>query len=742
MDNTYTTFKIHPSIGIARLGNTDEDFYLCPEQPGTLPIACDETGQEKTDKDGNLIRVSSFKSSDNLSQIKKQAARFKVFAYESENDSEAKEIKIGGTYSFIFQTAVTAPTTVQGTVTDIDWTVHLANKKSSWYEFQETNGMHGYSKKHPLRNPKVKHPDLRRQLITDPGPLTVNLKNSTGHFAKYGSETKKKDKSKYQKLKYPQTFPPSDIKPNPIDTLGSLIVNMQGKNQRLIVLGGNGNSGSTKTPVISNFVNNDGWFDDISDGPVTASIQYTFTEITYDGGKEVKKKVKGSMDVQVPAWVVVGYPRYVPEMEDMITMDEKMYDSFVRKMAYDPQVFGVAPFDKASNSPKTHEELEIWRNEAHYNPNYYPKYYKEVWPMFSRPDDYKYTYNFDYFGGGDPHNRGTGGNLDKTALGIPPEQGNDPNCRLRSFILGIMRKTDELNNYEVGGDYNPTSAKPKLMPMLCGNNPLSNTSPQKFLSMTETQLFFLKQWAEGKFVNEGKEWSGNDKNYENPWVKPPTTGVGIDRGVLSNVLGGAFCPGGELSWIVDNLAIYSEPYRIKHANYMAGALSIPEPIASKDGSTAPDLAKGLEPGDLTKYIGIPWQADFHECTYQDINTTYEGWNNLYPESIGDPTEEKVAYNIPWWPAHRPVVVQKQTIVKGVANYSQVYWASGIPANNAGDLQMVEAWKDLGFLIISKDLDSNRVFYQIERNDEALGEPINPGEKQLGQSFGKSNQDNK
>ena len=40
--------------------------------------------------------------------------------------------------------------------------------------------------------------------------------------------------------------------------------------------------------VISSFVNNDGWFDDISDGPVTASIEYTFMDITYNGDTEIK----------------------------------------------------------------------------------------------------------------------------------------------------------------------------------------------------------------------------------------------------------------------------------------------------------------------------------------------------------------------------------------------------------------------------------------------------------------------
>lgn len=729
MSTSYTTFKIHPSIGIARLGNSDQ-FYIAPEQPGTLPIACDNAGKETIDENGNPVRVSSFKEDNDLSKIKKQAARFRVFAYDDDKDENGKEIVVGGKYNFIYQTAVSAPRIVEGTVTDIDWTVHLANKKASWYEFQETNGQHGYAPDHPLRNPEVNQPDLRRQLIIDPGPVTVNLKNNQGAFAKFGSESKKNDNSKNKKVAYPQTFPPADIQPNSIETLGSLMVNEQNKNIRLLVLGGNGNSGSTKTPVIKNFVNNDGWFDDTSDGPVTAKIEYTFINITYDGDKEIKTKTKATMDVQIPAWVVVGYPRYAPEMEDMITMDETMYDIFVRNFAYNPQLFGVPPYDIASNSPKTKEEFDIWKNAARYNPDYYPKFFKDIWPMFRRPyEQTTFSMVFDPSDGGDPHNRGTGGNLSKEALSQPPTSEGDPNFGLRQRVMGIMRKTSQTNDYMVEGN-NKSANKPRLMPMLCGNNPLTNTSPDKFLSMRPTQLFFLRQWAAGKFVNECEEWGESNTNCPNPWALPPKTGIEIDRGVLGNAVGGAFCPGAEMTWIMKNPAIYSAPYRIKQASYVPGNLSIPQPIAAIDGSNAPDLQKGLEPGDLTKYIGVPWQADFHECTDQNVNVTYENWNNIYPDSTGDPVQQQVAYNIPWWPAHRPIVVNE------TLNGSQVYWASGIPDNNAGDLQMVQAWKDLGFLIASGE-DNDRQFYQIERNNDALGAPVQPGNRILDQNTTRS-----
>ena len=61
--SSFNTFKIHPAIGIARLGNTDDNFYLAPEQPSALPIACDENGKEQKDAQGNPVRISSFKDS-------------------------------------------------------------------------------------------------------------------------------------------------------------------------------------------------------------------------------------------------------------------------------------------------------------------------------------------------------------------------------------------------------------------------------------------------------------------------------------------------------------------------------------------------------------------------------------------------------------------------------------------------------------------------------------------------------
>src|SRR5271166_2189081 len=104
-----------------------------------------------------------------------------------------------------------------------------------------------------------------------------------------------------------------------------------------------------------------------------------------------------------------------------------------------------------------------------------------------------------------------------------------------------------------------------LMPLLCGDNPLTNTAPSKFLRLTDYQLFILKQWADGNFIDDrALGWLPPDYSPFLPYpTTPPATGRALDRGILANVLGGSFCPGGEFGWIMRNPSAYWEPYRIK-----------------------------------------------------------------------------------------------------------------------------------------------------------------------------------
>jgi hypothetical protein len=77
------TYKIHPGIGIARLGNSDSEFYLAPETPAGLPQECDANGNPRFGPDGTTpVLVTTFR--DRQGRIKRQAARFQVFVYDEQ----------------------------------------------------------------------------------------------------------------------------------------------------------------------------------------------------------------------------------------------------------------------------------------------------------------------------------------------------------------------------------------------------------------------------------------------------------------------------------------------------------------------------------------------------------------------------------------------------------------------------------------------------------------------------------
>ena len=95
--------KIHPAIGIARLGNSPDEFFIGPESPGV-----------------HARPRGGFR--DSHGRIKRQAARFRLFAYDHKG-------KVLGEI-----TAADA---------QIEWTVHLANTKAEWKQFDGLKSQRG-----------------------------------------------------------------------------------------------------------------------------------------------------------------------------------------------------------------------------------------------------------------------------------------------------------------------------------------------------------------------------------------------------------------------------------------------------------------------------------------------------------------------------------------------------------------------------------------------------------------------
>jgi L-lysine 6-oxidase len=224
--------KIHPSVGVARLGNSTTDICLSPDRIGGLPYDADSYGN----KTGV---ISDFK--DASSRIKRQGQVFKIF---QENGEEL--------------------TLDSPNVANINWTVHLASKKAAWYQYSELQGnlLYGEDNSYecqniPFRNPGKITKKERQTLIIDPGPRSIAGKQQTISFEKADAP-----------VGYPVQYPDASVSYGvPVTTLGDLKTDDSG---RLVVLGGYGNAGGTKP--LTSYGGSSTWHDDISDGSVSCTI--------------------------------------------------------------------------------------------------------------------------------------------------------------------------------------------------------------------------------------------------------------------------------------------------------------------------------------------------------------------------------------------------------------------------------------------------------------------------------------
>lgn len=369
-DDVIVSAAIYPSIGIARVGNSPDEWYFGPEVPDPAPHPAgfyrDATGA-----------------------LKREAARFRVYGLNAQG-LPVREL-----------------TGAEGAT--VEWTAHLANQKSAWYEFQLALDIPEAASAPPSfrRNAQVRD---RASLIIDPGPRSVRGANhgavafDTGHFV---------GKPVY---------------------LGELRTDEAG---RLVVLGGHGKSASCNGAPAVTFANNDGWHDDISDGPVTASVTWNGTPLTV-----------------APAWVVVAPPNYAPQRKSVRTLWDLMRD-----IAY--QLSFLA-------RPKR------------------PSFTTDILPIFERLSGLQWV-NEGFargFGWGSPFDFSDADWKAKMA------DGSDLNKETRRQLYNQFRQ----------GDRDSWSPVPWPWIYGDAMNVPAAKTPRQFTQLTATQLKFLKQWSLGDFI--------------------------------------------------------------------------------------------------------------------------------------------------------------------------------------------------------------------------------------------------
>lgn len=517
------TAGIYPPIGVMRVGNSNDEYFIGPLVSEPLALTDDYAYRDKT------------------GALKRQAAQFRIYGF----NAAGKAIK-----------ELTAENA------NIVWHAHLANQKSSWYQFQmaldipDATGAPASM----LRNINVAD---RNSLIIDGGHQSVSAANvADGHpfIGKFQTETV---------------------------YLGEMRTDEKG---RLIMLGGHGVSKNIDGDIAITFANNEGWYDDISDGPVTVDVEYN----------GVKLKVE-------PAWVICGPPDYAPLQKSVRTMWDLMRD-----VAVDAGMMA---------RPKR------------------PSFTQDILPIFQRMT------NLQWVNAGFGAAFGWGGQFDYTTSKWMVRL-NDPssaNMEMRRTISNNFRR------YEVSG-----AEAPQLWPWMYGDAISIPTlgSVRQHSTLSQLQLSFIDQWVKGDFDADYVDMTGCPHIPapltidQLPVDEQPDM---LTRAAMEFCLADAFHPGCEMTWPMRTAGMYMSPFRLKHAPKTPPVnSSYYGPVMNSDVFTLAKgpLLGGQVAGGITRWMAIPWQTDTASCrdgytsTYDPYVPTF--WPARVPNNILTEEQYKVS----------------------------------------------------------------------------------------------------
>ncbi|KLN63993.1 LodA/GoxA family CTQ-dependent oxidase [Vibrio sp. VPAP30] len=468
-------FRVHPSINFARVGNSKE-YYLAPETAageiidkdtglfGGLPI---KAGSEFTP-----IDESDFRDKDG--NVKRQAARFRLFAYDNDqttypSNDTGREVKIGDTIG-------------GKVIKDIVWQVHVANKKNNNFKITSDNGTpegaeegivaYQNGKTPPIRNAEfgAELQDINRlkALVVDPGPRAISVKKhpeTTLHFDQATPASFVNLNNQIQQesstWRYPKSFPDQNFNDeaykmfNPlgaITSLGEMCIEQD--TGRLIVTGGYGKASGIirngEYPALSDAIDNDYWFDDTSDGPVTATV--------YFEDDTVEQAVHG--------WVVCTDPSYAPQTRNVVSTWDDVYDTWVQNLSLQP-----AMFDKG------------------FNQSYLASFNDDVIPVF-------HAAFLQQWNAAIPEHGIQGHNRMKE---IQPS--DKPSEKIPSFT-SLLRKPSPPGTTNSPDNEDGTRLK---MPLALGD------AMKSFLAVTETQYFLLMQWYGDKYEEKARPMGNGEQ---------------------------------------------------------------------------------------------------------------------------------------------------------------------------------------------------------------------------------------
>jgi hypothetical protein len=475
MPNTIT-YAIYPAIGIARLGASKE-FFIGPE-PDMDEAAYDDIA---------LVRVRRKPLEPSLRDaggaLKRQAVRFRILKLEFNDTGQPVSCR-----------QIDANT---AGVASIAWTVRLANRKAYGRNFLSPG----------TRNSAVTN-DRAKRLILDSGKQTISGPGQSMELSGF-------------------FFEEVEV------VLGEIATDDRG---RLSVVGPEADTGyvlatgerrplSDLTPDdVRNEIDNDHWFDNTGDGPVTARITFS------DGSAPV------DLGGATGAWAIVAPFDFAPEIESFVTLYDIAYQAAVE--------LGKRP-------DPTNEATEFWTH---------------VFPVLRRSRDYRWVNSAAMRG--EMKNRHTtwregSGHTDPALLKeladpahTDPQPGKS-GMSWRGMLMSRLR--DPLKR---------TLPVEPAMPRLHSDDRPDSLNGA-VLPLTAYQYDHLLKWSKNSFTAGDAPAAGEEMTYAprmHAWEA--LTRVALDAGS-----GGPFYPGIEAAAAIAERESYLDAFRIDAATVRAGGLT-------------------------------------------------------------------------------------------------------------------------------------------------------------------------
>lgn len=528
-------FRIHPAIGFARLGNAarlpteGRGWFVGPESPeAVINASPHRSGSQSFKGDGGVLA---------------QGVRFRIFEYRD-----------GGAHEVVPN---------RDDVMKITWQVQLVNRKAAFFQFWGPVGR-GSIYNTPVqqfswlaRNRHIARHERHDKLTLDSGVCSIES---------------------HQPGKLVDLLNINPLTRPFIDLLGQLIVDKAG---HLIVLGGRGKSvfvptlrpGVEEARSLTTYANNDGWFDDVADGPVSATLHFR------DGHTQAIAQADG-------AWVVSAPPDFAPGVRPIRSMWDTLVDVFVRSGT-------PAITDDLTHRAGYSAQLALaWdRRLGKFQEAFRPSFIRTIYPILAAAGQLISSHSMPtrsmaHRGFGDTY---------MSALGGPSSDGV------------LRRKVFERIRPPRKWIYDTT-----LMPLSHGDLYFDATPdaplwrrllhrilqvPGRLLTVSDVQYALLQKWQAGCFE---ADWDPDNAKSVDAVVTP----AGLDEAALREASGGAFVPGIECSWLLTNPKVFRYPFRLAQGRIVT-ANTFVGPIE-------------VSPGMVTAQMALPWQADFADCKKEPV----------------------------------------------------------------------------------------------------------------------------